>query len=425
MKIRSVTRAALAVLVCALSGSAMAQTAGDSFIKVSESRTKLLDKGDISVNGVLAPADAYSTRESFHATFTGGYYIVNGVAVEASISSPITTNNIPGGALAGTPNLGDDSFVLATLGASLHPFHSQISPYVGAGLQAQIPVQTRDALAVNLHVPGAVGPYVQGGVDVAMNKRWGIFVDVRKAFYHTNASGLLPLNASYTAFASVNAKAVLDPLTVQVGATVRFGKGAGDDTKLATDHTKWTIRAGISNLKLANRLSLNVGGAAFAGAGLATFEHQTLSAQIGRFITPNIAINATLGLPPTIGLFGAGTIGGLPKLGDLTYGPTALTAQYHFTRAGRIRPYVGAGASYLIAFKTKDGAFQNLKVSNALSPVVEAGTDLMINTHFGLFIDAKKAFLRPNAYGTFGGNNVVGHSQIDPLVLSSGFAFHF
>lgn len=416
--------AALAALVAAAPVSA--QEAGDAFARVAASRTKLVDHGDVRVNGTLDPNAGYKTRDTFHGTVTGGYYVLNHVALEASLSTPATTNNIPAGSLAGTPNLGDDEFVMATFGASLHPFKGSVSPYIGGGLQLQFTTQERDGLAVGLNVPNAHGPYVQAGVDVALSPRWGLFVEGRKAFYHANATGLLPLDTTYTSFAAVNAHAELDPLTIQLGLVAHFGRStANGEEPIGTDTTKWTVRGGLTSLRLEDKVALNVGGAPYPGAGLSTFEHQTVSLQIGRFLTPNIAINATIGFPPTIDIFGAGSIGALPKLGKVTYGPTVATLQYHFTRSGRVRPYVGVGASYMIVFSTKDGAFSNLKVSNDFGPAFEAGTDLMINNRWGIFADVKKVLLRPRTYGTFAGQPVVGKTQLDPWAFSGGASFHF
>ena len=426
MTIRSAIITVVGILAGVAATSASAQSAGDSYIKVAASRTKLVDKGEVRTNGVLDPAAAYSTRQAFHGTITAGHYVIDRVAIEGSISTPATTNNIPAGSLAGLPNLGDDEFVLLTLGASVHPFKGPIAPYVGGGLQVQITTQQRDGLANGLNVPNTQGLYVNGGVEFSLGDRLGVFFDVRKAFYHTNASGLLAGN-------QVNAKAVLDPLTFQIGGVAHFGRGSGKATPITRDTTKWTVRAGFSSLRLADAVDLNVGAAPFAGAGLSTFEHATPSVQIGRFLTSHIAVNATLGLPPHINIYGGGSIGVLPdgkggftgKLGEITYGPTAFTLQYHFTREGRIRPYVGAGASYMITFATKDSAFQNLKVSDDLAPAVEAGTDVMVSNKMGLFVDVKKAFLRPTAYGTFQGATVVGKTRLDPWVFSGGIAFHF
>lgn len=426
MIIRSAIITVAGVLASIAATSAMAQDAGETYVKVAASRTKLVDKGEVRTNGVLDPAAGYSTRAATHGTVTIGHYITNHVAVEGSISTPLTTNNNPAGSLAGLPNLGDDEFVLATFGLSLRPIKGPVQPYVGGGVQFQFTTQQRDGLANGLNIANTKGLYVNGGFEFDLSDRFGVFVDVRKAFYHTTGTGLLAGN-------QVNAKAVLDPLTISVGGVAHFGRGSGATEPLARDTTKWTVRAGLSSLRLADAVDLNVGGAPFAGAGLSTFEHATPTVQIGRFLTDHIAVNATLGLPPHINIYGGGTIGVLPdgkggftgKLGEITYGPTALTLQYHFTRQGRIRPYVGVGASYMITFATKDGAFGNLKVGDDLAPAFEAGTDIMVANKLGLFIDVKKALLRPTAYGTFQGNTVVGKTRLDPWVFSGGVAFHF
>lgn len=423
-KVVALVSAGAAVLMAA--SPAAAQEAGEVFARVAASRTKLVDKGTIWVNGVEDPGADYTTRATYHGTLTGGYYVIDGVAVEASISTPATTDNMPAGSLAGTPNLGDDEFTMLTVGASVHPFRGRVSPYVGGGYVRHFTTQERDALAVNLNIPDAGGPYIQGGIDFAMSERWGLFAEVRKAFYHTNASGLLPLDATFTNFANVTAKAELDPLTVQLGLTAHFNKkGGARAPAITTDTTKWTLRAGLTSLSLADKLDLTVGGAPFPGAGMSTYEHQTVTLQIGRFLTPNIALNATLGFPPTIDVYGAGTIGALPKLGEVTYGPMCFMVQYHPTRSGRIRPYVGVGVSYMIVFDTKDGAFEDLKVDNDVGLAVEAGADLMISQRWAIFADVKKAQLRPKAFGTFAGAPVVGETKLDPWAFSGGIAFHF
>lgn len=426
MKFRALTLAG-ACLAASTAAPAFAQEQGDTFVRVAMARTKLVDKGDIKINGVADPAAGYKTRSTLHAVFTAGYYVVNGVAVEASISSPAKTNNIPAGSLAGTPNLGDDQFMMATIGASVHPFKGAVSPYVGGGYIHHFTTQERDALAVGLNVPSTGGPYVQAGVDVAVSNRWGVFAEARKAFYHSNASGRLPLDATYTSFADVDARAKLDPLTIQVGMTAHFGHGAGDSSRqpIATDTTKWTVRVGVTNLNLADKVDLMVGGAPYPGAGLSTHEHQTISLQIGRYLTPYLALNATMGFPPTIDVYGAGSIGALPKLGKVTYGPSVFTLQFHPTRSGIIRPYIGAGVSYMIVFGTKDGAFQKLKVDNDLGPAVEAGTDIMVSNNWAIFADVKKALLRPMAFGTFQGLPVAGKTRLDPWAFTGGVSYHF
>lgn len=410
----------------AVATPAMAQDAGDTYIRVGAARTKLVDKGDVYTNGVLDPAAGYSTRETYHGVVTVGHYLIDGVAIEASVSTPATTDNLPAGSLAGTPNLGDDEFVVGTLGASLHPIKGPFSPYVGGGFQYQMTTQERDGLGVGLDIPNSHGPYVNAGFDYKFSPKWGVFVDVRKAWYHTNASGRLPLDATYTVFADVDAKAVLNPLTIQAGIAAHFGKNAGDEAiDYSADNSKWIIKAGISSLELRDEAEMVVGGTPLIGEGISTYEHHTPSVQIGRFLTRNFAVNATLGLPPKIDIYGAGSIGALPKLGEVTYGPTAFTLQYHLKPNSRFQPYVGAGVSYMIVFDTNDGSFQNLHVDNDLAMAFEAGTDLMLGQKWGMFFDVKKALLRPAVTGTFGTAAVVTETKLDPWVFSSGVSFHF
>lgn len=405
---------------------AVAQDAGDIYVRVAASRTKLLDHGDVAVAGTVNPAADLRTRDNFHGTVTGGYYVVPRVAVEASVATPLTVNHIPAGALAGTPNLGDTEFTIITLGASLHPFKGMISPYVGGGLQLQFTTQERDGLAVGLHMNDANGPYAQAGVDVALSPRFGVFAEARKAFYDTRLTGELPTDATYTSFVPVGAHERLDPFTVQLGVTAKFGSADGESaTPIGTDTTKWTVRGGLTTLTLADKLRLNVGGAPYPGTALSTFEHQTVSLQVGRFLTRNIALNATVGIPPTIDIFGAGSIGALPKLGRATYGPVVGTVQYYFTRSGRVRPYVGAGGAYMIVFHTDDGAFGHLRVHNDVGPAFEAGSDFMVSNQWSIFADAKKAFLRPTTTGTYAGLDVVGHTRLDPWAFTGGVGYHF
>lgn len=423
-----VCMAGMSALALFAAAPAHAQEAGDLVLRMSAARTKLVDKGEIMVNGVVDPGADYETRATYHGILSGSYFPIRGVGIDLSISSPGTTNNIPAGNLAGTPNLGDDEFVLATIGGRVQPIVGQVSPYVAGGVQFQFTTQERDGLGVDLDIPNAHGPYVEAGVEFNVDRRWGVFAAARKAWYHTNASGLLPLDATFTTFAEVDAKAELDPLTIHAGLLTRFGRdggGGADSQPLGPDTSRWAIKAGITSLRLADRIDLSVGGAPFPGADLSTFEHETPTLQIGYFFTPNIAVNATLGLPPTIDVYGGGTIGALPKLGKVTYGPTAFTVQYHPITTGRIRPYVGAGISYMIVFDTDDGAFQDLEVSNDLGWALEAGADVMMTDRWGMFLDVKKAALRPEATGTFMGAPVVGKTRIDPWAFTGGIVFRF
>ena len=408
----------------AFAAPATAQEAGEVNVSASVARTKLVDKGEVFVNGTQDPNAGYATREAYHSVLGLSWFPIDHVALDATLSTPATTNNVPAGSLAGTPNLGDDEFVVGTLGASVHPLSGRVRPYAGGGWAFHFTTQERDGLAVGLDIENTSGPYVNGGVKFGLSDRLDVFADVRKAWYTTGASGRLPLDATYTVFADVTANAQLDPLTIQLGLSTRFGT-AGEESDGIVDRAAGDIvmKLGITNLSLADEIDLMVGGAPFPGAGLSTFEHQTVSAQFAYFFTDTIAFNATLGFPPTISIYGAGSIGALPMLGKATYGPTAFTLQWHPVASGRVRPYVGVGGSYMIVFDTQDGAFTNLEVDNDLGFAFEAGVDFPLSAGTSMFIDAKKALLRPVATGSFQGAPVVGQTRLDPWAFTAGVSF--
>lgn len=188
---------------------------------------------------------------------------------------------------------------------------------------------------------------------------------------------------------------------------------------------KWFVRGGVTQLTLADEIDLSVGGVPVDNPGISTKSHYTPTIQMGRVIGENFAIALTAGLPPHIKIMGSKALAPFGTLAETTYGPATLTAQYRPLRQGTFQPYVGAGAAYMIVFSTKDGAFQDVEIDNDLSPALEAGADFMLTERFGIFVDAKKAFLRTQARGTFGGNPVVGNVRLDPWALSAGGTFRF
>lgn len=187
----------------------------------------------------------------------------------------------------------------------------------------------------------------------------------------------------------------------------------------------WFVRAGATQLTLADGIDLSVGGTAVPNAGINTKVHYTSTIQVGRFVGKAFAVSLTVGIPPHIAVDGRDALAPFGRLAEATYGPGTLTVQYRPLREGVFQPYVGAGAAYMHIFSTKDGAFQNVEIDDDLAPALEAGTDIMLAPRYGLFIDVKKAFLRTTARGTFGGAPVVSDIRMDPWAVSAGAVVRF
>src|SRR3546814_20417774 len=111
----------------------------------------------------------------------------------------------------------------------------------------------------------------------------------------------------------------------------------------------------------------------------------------------------------------------LPPRSTLTDTLVPATTLFRST----FQPYVGAGACYMIIFSADDGAFRDVEIDDDLAPALEIGTDIMLTPRYGFFVEAKKAFLRTQARGTFAGAPVVGDVRLDPWAVSVGGVFRF
>jgi outer membrane protein len=191
----------------------------------------------------------------------------------------------------------------------------------------------------------------------------------------------------------------------------------------------WFVHAGPGYLAPDESAEIQAGGAPFPGANVSIDSSLTAAVEIGRFFTPNIAAGLTFGLPPREDLNGEGVLAPFGKLGELKYGPAALTGQYHFNPTGRFNPYVGAGVALQYNFADDDGAAADLEVDNAGGPAIQFGAELMFSPRVGAFVDYKKAFYSTEARGQLltpnGPIPFTADIQVDPAFLHGGIVYRF
>lgn len=187
----------------------------------------------------------------------------------------------------------------------------------------------------------------------------------------------------------------------------------------------WYIKAGLAHLTLDDEADFTVGGAPFPTGALETDPQLTASVEIGKFVTRNISVGYTFGFPPTAEAEGAGGFAGLGRLADVTYGPMALTAQYHFMATSQFSPYLGAGLSYMWIMDTEDAALTGVDAEDDLGLVLQAGANFKFNDDWSMFVDVKKADLSTTATGFFGAAPISADVEMNPLVISTGLGFKF
>ena len=194
----------------------------------------------------------------------------------------------------------------------------------------------------------------------------------------------------------------------------------------AADYSSpWFLRAGIADVQNMHKYTVSVGGGPVPGAQLDYHHVYTPLAEIGYSFADDWAAVATVGFPPAISAYGRGSIAPYGKQLSTTFGPTAFTIQYQPFHSDVIRPYIGAGVSYLIIFSVHDASLQQAALTNDFAPAFEVGSDFALDPHYGLFVEVKKAFLHSKSSGTFAGFPVLGVAAISPWVFSTGATFHF
>lgn len=152
--------------------------------------------------------------------------------------------------------------------------------------------------------------------------------------------------------------------------------------------------------------------------------------EVGYFVLPNIAIALGAGVPPiarlkATGLPGAAALG-TNLQASVRYGPAVLLIQYHFNQSGVFQPYGGAGVGYVINLgNINDGILTNFTWDQNFAFVLQAGADLMLTPHWGIFADAKKLFFSTDAQGFSGQIPVRTHVQLDPWAAAAGITFKY
>lgn len=135
------------------------------------------------------------------------------------------------------------------------------------------------------------------------------------------------------------------------------------------------------------------------------------------FITPNIALDLLVGLPPEHDIIVAGN-----KAATTKHLPPIFSVQYHFLPDQQIRPYVGAGLNYTYFFDEQLNDGNTLKLTDSFGFALQAGLDYQINNNWSVGADIRYADINTDVKI----NNVkVGSVDVDPTVYSLNLGYRF
>jgi len=223
-----------------------------------------------------------------------------------------------------------------------------------------------------------------------------------------------------------------------------MGSAQAADLQAAPVYTKapvveawnpWMIRVrALGVLPDAGGSTVNVAGVpalSSPNSGLKISNTVVPELDISYFFTKNIAAELILGVTRH-SISGTGALDGL-NVGKAWLLPPTLTLQYHFTDFGAFKPYIGAGVNYTVFFNQSPSnqvfnglAVTSLHISNQWGGAVQFGFDYMLDRHWGLNVDVKKLWLRPNYSAVVNGAiPITGRANIDPWLVGAGVTYKF
>lgn len=220
--------------VVAIASSAQAQTfkgksAGDIMVRARALAVMPDEKANVNVTGIGKVGEA-SVNNDYIPELDFSYFITDNIALEliAGTSRHTVKTSLPS-ALGGSLDVGKVSLLPPTLSAQYHFLpKSQVSPYVGAGLNYTLFYRedaARSANGAGLAVTqtdykNRFGFALQAGVDVFVTDNIALNFDVKKLFLRTKLNATV--NAGPGVDLPVTSSVRLDPWIVGVGVGYKF-----------------------------------------------------------------------------------------------------------------------------------------------------------------------------------------------------------
>jgi outer membrane protein len=170
------------------------------------------------------PGARVGVSDNTIAAFEVAYRLNDRWTTRLAAGIPPTTTLSAQGSLKGfvpplTGTLGRATYGPAVWSLTYRPFDiERVRPYVGVGLNYTLVSNADDGDVQNLKVKSAWGTALEAGLDVPLDAHWSLFVDVRKVFVKTTATGTVPALGGPSAKAYVT----LNPLITHVGVGYRF-----------------------------------------------------------------------------------------------------------------------------------------------------------------------------------------------------------
>ena len=210
---KKVAACAVAVL---MAGTAAADEKKDWIVHVGPATLSLADDAVLKVGGQVIDGAAIKTEDQYTPTIEVSRFVADEFAVSLTLGLPPRAEIDAAGTLEGLGRLANVDYGPSALTLQYHPFRGErVDPYIGAGFSYMLITNTQDGVFQDVEVENDLGAALQAGVNIAVNERVGVFLDVKKAFLTTKATGTF-------GGADAVAEVVMDPLVISAGASLNF-----------------------------------------------------------------------------------------------------------------------------------------------------------------------------------------------------------
>lgn len=176
------------------------------------------------------------------------------------------------------------------------------------------------------------------------------------------------------------------------------------------------LRAGLASVMPAGESGKTV--PAGANARIEANDDIQVGLTASYMLNSNMAIGVLAATPFQHNVSSAGT-----KIGEIKHLPPTVTAQYHFTDMGSIKPYLGAGINYTVFFDEELSNGTHLELKDSLGLAFEAGVDIDLGNDY--YFNAAVWYIDIGTEVEVGNTTIIDKIDIDPLVGMLGIGKNF
>ena len=185
------------------------------------------------------------------------------------------------------------------------------------------------------------------------------------------------------------------------------------------------VRIGVGRLKLVDKGTVATNGVIDPEADYKTPARWFGAVELGYHVGNGFSLQAGATSPTSTANIPAGSLEGLPNLGNDKFSIFTVSGTYTFRRGKAIAPYIGGGWAFQHTWSEEDRLATDLNIESTDGPMIQGGVEVRVTERFGAYADVKKAFYSTNGTGYLGPNYIEARAKLDPIIIQAGGVIRF